>query len=118
MPGHPGGRVYAPGVAKKARRGSWKRIAGLALGLCAAGVLVFWLSLPGVSGLRRTNPPTTALIEARAAAALQKGHTARRNQHWVPLARISPWLQQAVVNSEDARFWEHDGVDVVQTQLV
>src|SRR5207245_3514273 len=30
--------------------------------------------------------------------------------------RISPWLRRAVVNSEDARFYEHDGFDVTETE--
>ncbi len=40
---------------------------------------------------------------------------ARRNQQWVPLDRISPWLQRAVVNSEDARFFQHHGFDAAET---
>src|SRR5438445_774271 len=66
---------------------------------------------------RRGNPSTTALIEARAEEAREQGRAARRNQHWVPLTRISPWLQLAVVHSEDARFFEHDGIDVEQTKI-
>jgi penicillin-binding protein 1A len=31
----------------------------------------------------------------------------------VPIAKISPFLQQAVVAKEDHRFWEHQGVDPV-----
>jgi len=69
----------------------------------------FWLSLPSADPLRHSNPSTTALIESR----FQRNH--RRNQHWVRLSQISPWLQQAVVNSEDARFFQHHGVDVVET---
>jgi monofunctional biosynthetic peptidoglycan transglycosylase len=49
--------------------------------------------------------------------ARELGRAPRRNQHWVPLSQISIWLQRAVVNSEDARFWEHDGVDVEQTKI-
>ena len=29
----------------------------------------------------------------------------------VPLARISPWLQKAVISTEDRRFWYHPGID-------
>jgi monofunctional biosynthetic peptidoglycan transglycosylase len=54
------------------------------------------------------------LIEARAAEAREHGRAARRNQHWVPLNRISPWLVNAVVNSEDARFYLHDGIDPIE----
>ncbi|GAA5518346.1 biosynthetic peptidoglycan transglycosylase [Demequina sediminis] len=34
-----------------------------------------------------------------------------QNRVVVPLERISPWLQKAVVSIEDKRFWEHHGVD-------
>jgi len=36
---------------------------------------------------------------------------AEQNRDPVPLAQISPLLQTAVVATEDARFFEHDGVD-------
>jgi penicillin-binding protein 1A len=29
----------------------------------------------------------------------------------VPLAKVSPWMRVAVVDTEDARFWRHRGVD-------
>jgi monofunctional biosynthetic peptidoglycan transglycosylase len=35
----------------------------------------------------------------------------RVQQRWVPLNRISPALQQAVIMSEDGRFCRHSGVD-------
>lgn len=30
----------------------------------------------------------------------------------VPLARVSPWFQEAIVAAEDARFWQHGAVDL------
>ena len=82
-----------------------------------AAAAVFWLTLPSAEPLRHKNPATTALIETRIGEARARGRAARRNQHWVPLSRISPWLREAVVNSEDARFFEHDGIDVEQTKI-
>ena len=82
-----------------------------------AGAGSLWTTLPSAAPFRRGNPSTTALIEARAEEAREQGRAARRNQHWVPLTRISPWLQLAVVHSEDARFFEHDGIDVEQTKI-
>src|SRR5438067_11012289 len=82
-----------------------------------AGAGSLWTTLPSAAPFRRGNPSTTALIEARAEEARKQGRAARRNQHWVPLTRISPWLQLAVVHSEDARFFEHDGIDVEQTRI-
>ena len=92
------------------------------MALAAAAALLafgaaFWLTLPSAQPLRRANPPSTALIDARMREARKKGRSARRNQHWVSLGHISPWLRMAVVNSEDARFFEHDGFDAEQTRL-
>lgn len=89
------------------RRASFRVWFAILAPLALAGA--FWMSLPSAEPLRHGNPATTALIEARFA----RNH--RRNQHWVRLAQISPWLRYAVVNSEDARFWQHHGVDVVET---
>jgi monofunctional biosynthetic peptidoglycan transglycosylase len=35
-------------------------------------------------------------------------------QRWVPYSRISPHLTRAVLVSEDAKFWQHEGVDFEQ----
>lgn len=87
----------------------------MALLAAIAFATTFWVNLPSAEPLRSANPSSTALIDARAAEAKKAGRTARRNQHWVALSRISPWLQHAVVNSEDARFFQHHGFDVVET---
>jgi monofunctional biosynthetic peptidoglycan transglycosylase len=84
--------------------------------LLAAGAAWFWLTLPSIEPLRAGDPPPTALMEARAVEARAKGRTARRAWHPVPLGQISPWLRDAVVNSEDARFYLHHGIDLVETQ--
>jgi monofunctional biosynthetic peptidoglycan transglycosylase len=55
-------------------------------------------------------------MEARAAEARAKGRTSRRAWLPVPLGQVSPWLRDAVVNSEDARFYLHHGIDLVETQ--
>ena len=109
------GEPRAPAARKRPSGVRWGRVGLFALlgALALAGA--FWLSLPSAEPLRRANPPTTALIDARAQEAREAGRAARRNQHWVALGRISPWLARAVVNSEDARFFQHHGVDVVET---
>ena len=73
--------------------------------------------MPRAEPLRRSNPTTTAIIEGRISEARERGRAAKRMQHWVPLNRISIWLIRAVVNSEDARFFEHDGIDGKQTRI-
>lgn len=35
------------------------------------------------------------------------------NRDLLKAGQISPWLQKAVVTSEDRRFYQHGGVDVI-----
>ena len=109
---------HRPGAFKNRKRGGvrWARVALLALLGVAAVAAAFWLSLPSAEPLRSSVPAMTALMQARVREARKAGKVARHNQHLVPLARISPWLLRAVVNSEDARFYLHQGVDLVETQ--
>ncbi|HJR76342.1 MAG TPA: monofunctional biosynthetic peptidoglycan transglycosylase [Nitrospiraceae bacterium] len=73
---------------------------------------LYWLAtLPDVSWLAKHNPKETALIEARRVEAKEKGRTLRPQWVWVPISRISPYLQRAVVATEDASFFQHEGFD-------
>ncbi|HEY6004886.1 MAG TPA: monofunctional biosynthetic peptidoglycan transglycosylase [Anaeromyxobacter sp.] len=86
--------------------------AALLLALAAAcAVAGLWLALPDPAGLARENPRTTALIEQRRAEARAARRPFRPRQAWIPLERISPTLVKAVLASEDANFFGHDGID-------
>lgn len=50
-------------------------------------------------------------MDLRAAEARSAGTPLRERRAWMPFARISPHLKRAVIVSEDAGFWGHDGVD-------
>jgi len=97
-------------VKKKSRRVFWRVTVGV-LALVLAGGLVFWLTLPSVSWLKKENPTQTAMMGMRSAQAKQKGQRARRYWKRVPLFRISPSLIQAVLIAEDDKFFEHEGFD-------
>ena len=75
-------------------------------------------TFPRVSKLRYENPETTALIELRLEEARAKGLEPKRVQMWVPLERISPHLQRAVLAGEDTNFVTHDGFDFAAIQRV
>ncbi len=84
--------------------------------LIFVGVLVGFVAYNGylfsrVWSLRSGNPVTTSLIEARTAEARSKGQEPQRFQVWVPLERISPNLQRAVIAGEDSNFAFHNGFD-------
>jgi monofunctional glycosyltransferase len=79
-------------------------------GACLA-VVLFFATLPDVSPLKTGFPKTTAFMERRKAALARAGENTRLEWVPVPLSRISPRLARAVVVAEDARFYEHGGVD-------
>ncbi|HEY1586931.1 MAG TPA: monofunctional biosynthetic peptidoglycan transglycosylase [Polyangia bacterium] len=95
---------------KKTLSRTWK-IVSVAVGVCLLCVVVFFLSLPDVRPLARERPKTTTMIELRRRQAAERKKPFVLRWEWRPLARISPYLQHAVVFSEDDNFWKHDGVD-------
>jgi monofunctional glycosyltransferase len=83
-------------------------------GGAAVGFLVpvyGYLTLPDVRPLAAGNPTTTAFMELRTRQAHAAGREPRRVHRWVPGGRISAHLKRAVVVTEDAAFWGHEGVD-------
>ncbi|HEX5709613.1 MAG TPA: transglycosylase domain-containing protein, partial [Pyrinomonadaceae bacterium] len=88
-----------------------KKVALVVLALFTVWVVYEAVTFPRVSRLRTQNPETTSMIEARVSEARKEGRAPRRVQVWVPLERISPELQRAVLAGEDARFTAHDGFD-------
>jgi monofunctional biosynthetic peptidoglycan transglycosylase len=51
------------------------------------------------------------MMKFRQEQASHKHRRYRIRQQWVPLSRISPYLQKAVLIAEDDTFYEHRGVD-------
>jgi monofunctional biosynthetic peptidoglycan transglycosylase len=77
-------------------------------------VAVLYLTLPDVRVLRTQNVSSTAYMDLRAREARAEGREARRVHYWIPYARISPHLRRAVLVAEDAGFWGHEGIDLVE----
>jgi monofunctional biosynthetic peptidoglycan transglycosylase len=73
--------------------------------------LYWYLTFPDVTALAKDNPRTTAFIETRAKEAREQGRSIKRRWIWIPLSRVSPHLQRAVIVSEDASFYQHHGFD-------
>ncbi|HEY3202289.1 MAG TPA: monofunctional biosynthetic peptidoglycan transglycosylase [Thermoanaerobaculia bacterium] len=82
-------------------------LAAVLLGAAA----LFWFTLPDVRPLAKSWPKTTAFMERRKAQLSRAGKTAHLEWIPVPLSRIAPDMQRAAVVAEDARFWQHGGVD-------
>jgi monofunctional glycosyltransferase len=99
-----------PEPARGKTRWVLRVLLGLVAGACLA-VLVFFATLPDVTPLKTRFPATTAFMERRKAELRGAGQDARIEWVPVPLSRISPRLVAAAVAAEDARFYEHAGVD-------
>ncbi len=92
-----------------------RRLAFAAVGLVA--FLTLWVAiellfLPDPAMYAKKNPEKTALQLARDEEAKEHGKKARFRQSWMALKDIDPLLINAVLISEDAGFWGHDGVDL------
>jgi monofunctional biosynthetic peptidoglycan transglycosylase len=89
-------------------------------GVLAVGAFGFacvayaYLTLPDVRPLAKTNPTTTAFRQLRIDAARAAGRTLAIRHRWVPYGRISPTLKRAVIVTEDAAFFDHDGIDLTE----
>lgn len=84
--------------------------------LVVLGIVVGTIAYEGIMFgrvllLRTRNPSSTSLIDTRIREAQAKGQQPRRQQIWVPLEKISPNLQRAVVAGEDTNFTTHGGFD-------
>ena len=74
-------------------------------------VVLFFATLPDVTALKTDFPKTTAFMERRKKELSRSRQSSRLEWIPVPVARISPSLPLAVIAAEDARFYEHNGVD-------
>ncbi len=82
--------------------------------LFLAALHVLWGA--ALLALRYVNPPTTGVqIQRRIESLFTRGPYKKR-QTFVPLRRISPHLQHAVIAAEDGNFYRHYGIDWGQVQ--
>jgi len=86
----------------------WPLVAFLGIHLFFAVALV---------GLRFVNPITTGIQIQRRVEALLSGSAYHKQSTFVPLSRISPQLQHAVIAAEDGRFYQHYGIDWQQVEI-
>ena len=86
-------------------------------GLAAAALLLALAggaqALPGFAEVKAAHAVSDLTLLDRHGVPLQTLRTDHqvRRLPWVPLDQMSPALLQAIVLSEDRRFWQHSGVD-------
>jgi monofunctional biosynthetic peptidoglycan transglycosylase len=85
----------------------------LAVAAFAFGYLAYvYLTLPDVRVLAKENPKTTAFMQLRIREAEDEGLKFAIRHRWVPYGQISQHLKRAVVVTEDAAFFDHEGIDL------
>jgi len=93
----------------------WKRWIGAAL-FFLLGLHVAWAM--ALLALRFVDPPTTGVQIQRRVESLFSRAAYKKRQTFVPLRRISPQLQHAVIAAEDGNFYKHHGIDWGQVRQV
>jgi penicillin-binding protein 1A len=106
--------------ARSLLAGAWallRRHRWLALGFLPALALLYVLALlpftPAIQDLRKARieaPATLVSSDGVVLASYQRVHRV-----WVPLDKVSPSVVQALIATEDHRFWQHHGIDVQRT---
>ena len=94
-----------------------KILLGLIIGvpaLLAGGGLLIFLSLPDVSDLETNNPRTTALMLQRFREAKNSQTDLVLRQQWVSFDEIPQLFRDTIRVTEDAGFYQHQGVDLVE----
>ena len=82
-------------------------------------ILAFYLGCACmILALRWLNPPATAVQIQREVEALVAKKPYHHHRLYVPLSRIAPDLQYAVIAAEDGRFYIHHGFDWLELQKV
>jgi monofunctional biosynthetic peptidoglycan transglycosylase len=98
--------------------GSRKWLRKIVIGVLLLALSLYALCIVCVLALRWINPPSTAVQMERRVGAILKRRPYRKIYEPVPLRRISPNLQHAVVAAEDGRFRIHHGFDWIEMQKV
>ncbi len=84
----------------------------LILSILAISGLIYILTTPDISKLKKENPKKTSFMEYRERESKKKGRKYNITQTPVPLNRVSPYLIKAVLIAEDDKFWSHEGFDL------
>lgn len=110
---------------KKRKRGKGKktiriRVGKIVFDLC---LLFVALTIAPVLIYKYVNPPTTPLMWIRWVESDYQKNLTRSLKAWVPIDKISPNIQKAVLAAEDQKFFSHAGFDwlaieyAIQTNL-
>lgn len=88
-------------------------VSGMVVVALAAYLVWLWPSLPTIEDLRDVHLPQPSILRAADGSTLAVFRQARQEK--VDLKQISPEVIKALIATEDARFYEHHGIDFRRT---
>lgn len=99
------------------KRRNWLKIALITVGvglvalilLVTTTIFIASQSVPDYEALRQYEPPVTTRVHASDGAVVAE--FADQHRLFVPIEAIPPRVRQAFISAEDARFFEHSGID-------
>ncbi|MES2980376.1 MAG: transglycosylase domain-containing protein [Pseudomonadota bacterium] len=94
------------------RRHPWRSVLLFPV-LVLVYVLVMIPFTPGIGGLRKAKSESPSVLLASDGSVLAEYK--RINRQWVTLDKISPHVVNALIATEDRRFYEHHGIDFRRT---
>ncbi len=92
------------------------RAIALGVVVLAVALYLFWGFC--LFSLRWIDPVTTTVQIQRRLEAAKEHRAYKKRYEFVPLRRIAPNLQHAVISAEDGRFFKHHGFDWIEMQKV
>ncbi len=94
------------------RRHPWRAVLALPLALVLYTLVLvpFTPSIGDIRKAKQEQPSVVLSADGKELAVFR-----RANRDWVKLADISPKVTEALLATEDKRFYEHPGIDVVRT---
>ena len=110
--------VLARGGERLRRLGGWirrhpvKAIAALPLAL-AVYVAALYPFTPSIGDIRKSKQESPSVVLS--ADGKELAVFKRANRDWVKLSDISPKVVEALLATEDRRFYEHNGIDFIRT---
>lgn len=78
-------------------------------------LLVMLALSPGISDIRKAKSEVPSTVVAADGVVLAEFK--RVNRQWVPLAKVAPSVVQALIATEDHRFYDHHGIDFRRTAM-
>ncbi|MDX1671999.1 MAG: transglycosylase domain-containing protein, partial [Balneolaceae bacterium] len=108
------------GPKKPFLRRTWVKVTGGGLGvlILALAGFVFYLvqGLPSIDELENPETAIASVVKSRDGVTLDKYYTENRTS--VTLDEISPHVVNALIATEDHRFYQHWGIDMIRTLAV